>query len=172
MSGERADGWDGRGTPRGLSVGGDPFNEALREFHANKSATAPGEVLDEKFTTISKLAGKQHSPLIIRKFTAWGFPIYIGLIIDKNLDEVDQFVKNFMDDTDNQKRWLSGSIQDKRNLAGDLTDAIIRKWHPVEGVAVVFYVDKMFVSSLYGDPMNHLSCRMELYQLLGTMAHI
>ena len=171
MSRERADGLIS--TASGLK-GGDPFNEALREFHANKSvtATAPGEVLDEKFTTISKLAGKQHSPLIIRKFTAWGFPIYIGLIIDKNLDEVDQFVKNFMDDTDNQKRWLSGSIQDKRNLAGDLTDAIMRKWHPVEGIAVVFYVDKMMVSSLFGDFMNHTSCRIEFYSLLNMMCHV
>jgi len=119
---------------------------------------------------ISRLNGKEHSPLIIRKFTAWGFPMYVGIIADHTMDELDSFVKEFIDQ--NRTMWDSRSIQDKRNLAGMLTEAICKKWHPVEGVAVVFYVDKMMVSSLFGDFMSHTSCRIEFYGLLNMMCHV
>jgi hypothetical protein len=128
----------------------------------------------EKRETLSRLAGKQHSPLIIRKYTFWGFPIYVALICDHSLDDLDDIVADFIDrgPVDHKKLWESQSIQDKRNFAGMLSDEIVQQYHPLEGVAVILYVDKMVVSSLRGDFMNHTSCRIELYSLLNMMPHV
>lgn len=117
------------------------------------------------------LTTKQFSPLIIRKYTQWGFPLYVAIISDNNLDELDQWVIAYM--TDHAKEVTSASIQDKRNIAGGLCDMISGKLFPKnEGIGVIWYVDKMMVSSLLGDPMNHTSCRIELYQLLNMMTNV
>jgi hypothetical protein len=62
--------------------------------------------------------------------------------------------------------WVN-NIQTLRNLAGALTEHLNTIYEKAEGVAVVFYVDKCFISSLHGDFMNHTSCRIEFYGLLN-----
>ena len=42
----------------------------------------------------------------------------------------------------------------------------------VEGVAVLYYVDKCFISSLWGDLMTHAACKNELFQIVQALGHI
>ena len=121
-------------------------------------------VMETKNSTFTKLVDKQYSPLVIRKYTHWGFPIYVGLITDNDLTNLDEIVVDYMNQ--HQKEHWVNNIQTLRNLAGDLTSHLNTVYEKTEGVAVVFYVDKMFISSLFGDFMNHASCRIELYGLL------
>lgn len=118
----------------------------------------------ENEKTFTKLVDKQYSPLVIRKYTHWGFPIYVGLITDNDLTDLDSVVTEFI--IKNIEQW-SNNIQKLRNFAGALCDHLNATYEKTEGVAVVFYVDKCFISSLYGDFMNHTSCRIEFYGLLN-----
>lgn len=126
---------------------------------------AKNRELEKQEKTFTKLVDKHYSPLVIRKYTHWGFPIYVGLITDDDLEDLDTHVHNFME-ANRSGMWVN-NIQRLRNLAGAMTqhlnDEVYRK---AEGVAVVFYVDKCFISSLHGDFMNHTSCRIEFYGLL------
>ena len=118
----------------------------------------------ESKDVFTKLVDKQYSPLVIRKYTHWGFPIYVGLITDNDLTNLDEVVTEFI--IKNIEQW-SNNIQKLRNFAGALCDYLNATYEKTEGVAVVFYVDKCFISSLYGDFMNHTSCRIEFYGLLN-----
>jgi hypothetical protein len=114
--------------------------------------------------TYTKLVDKHYSPLVIRKYTHWGFPIYVAPITDNDLSNLDDLVVAFMK-ANVEKGWVN-DIQKLRNLAGALTEHLNDQYDKAEGVGIIFYVDKMFVSSLHGDFMNHTSCRIELYSLL------
>jgi len=114
--------------------------------------------------TFTKLVDKHYSPLVIRKYTHWGFPIYIGMITDDDLTELDNFIVGFMK-YNAEKGWIN-NIQALRNMAGALTERLNTTYEKAEGVAVVFYVDKCFISSLHGDFMNHTACRIEFFSLL------
>lgn len=120
--------------------------------------------METQNSVFTKLVDKHYSPLVIRKFTHWGFPIYIGLIADDNLSDLDSFVVSFM--KEHQSEYWVNDIQKLRNLAGKFTESLNQHYEKAEGVAVIFYVDKMFISSLHGDFMNHTACRVELYGLL------
>jgi hypothetical protein len=118
----------------------------------------------------TKLVDKHYSPLILRKYTRWGFPIYVSIISDNDLSDFDDAVVTFMEEN-KSVGWVN-NIQKLRNLAGAMTEHLIEHYDRTEGVGIVFYVDKMFISSLYGDYMNHLSCKMEFYELIKISAHI
>jgi hypothetical protein len=118
----------------------------------------------------TKLVDKHYSPLIFRKYTRWGFPIYVSIISDNDLSDFDDAVVTFMEEN-KSVGWVN-NIQKLRNLAGAMTEHLIEHYDRTEGVGIVFYVDKMFISSLYGDYMNHLSCKMEFYELIKISAHI
>lgn len=113
----------------------------------------------------TKLVDKHYSPLVIRKYTHWGFPIYVGLITDNDLTDLDDQVVQFM--ADNIKKGWVNNIQTLRNMAGLMTETLNNIYPKTEGVAIVFYVDKCSISSLHGDFMNHESCRVEFYGLLN-----
>jgi len=113
---------------------------------------------------LTRLTEKAYSPLVIRKITKFGFPIYVGIITDDNLDSLDQVVVSFVQSEID--KWKSDSIQDKRWLAGALCDLLTATFKKTEGVAVTLYIDKTCISSLYGDFMNHAMCRSEYYSLL------
>lgn len=111
------------------------------------------------------LTQKQYSPLVIRKITRFGFPIYASIITDDDLNRLDDVVIKFV--KKHIKKWKSNSIQDKRWLAGALCDKMSEAFENTEGTAVVLYIDKTCISSLAGDFMNHAMCRQELYFLLN-----
>ena len=114
---------------------------------------------------ITRLTEKVHSPLVIRKVTKFGFPIYVGIITDDPLDELDTVIVDFV--RANIGLWKSDKIQDKRDLAGMLAEEITERFERTEGVAVTLFIDKSVVSSLFGDFMNHAMCRQEYYFLLN-----
>lgn len=117
--------------------------------------------------SLTKLVEKNYSPLIIRKYTKWGFPLFVALITDDDLSDLDEKVLNFFKDEREVK-----NVQDARNICGALSDYLIKCYPKTEGVAVVAYFDKLMVSSLWGDFMNHTPCRLELYTLLIMMTNI
>lgn len=114
----------------------------------------------------TKLVGKEFSPLIIRRYS---LPIltFVALITDDNLDSLDDVVNGFFD-----KVILPNTIQGMRNVAGQLSEILVKQYSKTEGVAIVVQADKMTISSLAGDFMNHLSCRLELYSLLNFATQV
>lgn len=141
--------------------------ERLRQGNHGEIGEEPKMKSHQALTALTQ---KQHSPLVIRKVTKYGFPIYVGIIADANLDCLDVLIKNFIEG--NMPMWESNSIQEKRNLAGMLSDHIGRTIPNVEGIAVTFYIDKMVVSSLHGDFMNHFQCKFEYYTLLNMSTNV
>lgn len=119
----------------------------------------------EQAAALTRLTEKAYSPLVIRKITKFGFPIYVGIITDDDIDTLDQVVVEFI--RGNLTKWKSDSIQDKRWLAGALCDKLTGVFGKTEGVAVTLYIDKTCISSLFGDFMNHAMCRQEYYFLLN-----
>lgn len=119
---------------------------------------------------LTRLTEKQHSPLIIRKITKFGFPIYVAIITDDNLDDFDQTIIGVI--KPRIAKWKGDSIQDHRNLTGVLVDALVERYGKTEGVAVIFSIDKTLISSLYGDFMTHPACRVELFGLLNMSCHV
>jgi len=121
-------------------------------------------------SSFTRLTEKSFSPLVIRKYTKFGFPIFVGIITDDDLDALDSIVIDFIKKKKNL--WTSDSIQDKRQLAGLLSERITQVFLKTEGVAVTFYIDKACVSSLFGDFMNHFQCKFEYYSLLMMSTNI
>jgi len=128
----------------------------------------------EQECTSTRLLEKQHCPMIIRKSNILDFPIYVGIICDCNLNDLDSIMVNYLSQFKDNAVW---SIQGIRQLTGGLSDCVKNYYEDikpgsVEGIAVLFYVDKMIVSSLRGDFMNHDSCRREFYECLNLMTKL
>lgn len=126
----------------------------------------------DQVSTSTRLLDKHYSPLIVRKYQMAGWPLYVALICDVSLSDLDNLVHTF-----SKPGKYIDDIQWVRNFCGGLCDCLVEHYSNiklgcVEGVAVLWYVDKMFVSSLYGDYMTHGSCKLELYQIINTLPHI
>jgi len=121
----------------------------------------------------TKLVGKEYSPLTVRKYTnlVGGVPVFVALITDDDLTSLDDVVHTFAVNYF-KERGAPRSLQDFRSFAGALTEHLAVTYPRSEGVAVVVFPDKAAVASLWGDFMNHLHCRMELYFLINTMWHL
>jgi hypothetical protein len=127
-------------------------------------------------STSTRLLDKNWSPLIVRKYQMEGWPMFIGIICDANLNDLDDIVYNSIEEA-RDHGFLIGTIQGIRNACGYLSDQIVKHYNMqkrgvTEGVIVCWYVDKMFCSSAYGDFMTHEKCAMEFYQILNTLPHI
>jgi hypothetical protein len=148
---------------------------------SKETPTNMGQVANKGFTrddsqTSTRLLDKNWSPLIVRKYQMAGWPLFISLICDANLNDLDKVVYKIHEETKTHG-FLNGGIQDARNYCGYMSDRIIEHYNNikegcVEGVAVVWYIDKCFISSLYGDFMVHASCKTELFQIINTLPHI
>ena len=139
-----------------------------------KEANA-GLVRDDSSTN-TRLLDKNWSPLIVRKYQMKGWPMYIGIICDANLNDLDTVVNKVMKKAD-ELEFTNGTIQGTRNAVGLLSDGIIDHYNEIkegvcEGVIVCWYVDKCFVSSAYGDFMTHNKCAAEFYSIVNTLPHI
>lgn len=127
----------------------------------------------DKVNTSTRLLGKNYSPLIVRKYQMYGWPLFVSLICDVSLSDLDNVVHNFTEDYGP----IADDIQAARNYVGELSDCVLnyynqKKRGSVEGVAILYYIDKCFISSLYGDFMVHASCKQELYAIINTLPHI
>jgi len=116
--------------------------------------------MNKKAEPRTRLIGKEYSPLIIRRYS---MPVlhFVSMISDHNLDDLDVVVHEYF-----KENPMLESIQGIRNSAGGLSEALYKRYPRTEGVAIIIQADKMTVSSLSGDFMNHLACRVELYNLL------
>lgn len=121
----------------------------------------------------TRLLNKNYSPLVVRKYQMGGWPLFVSLICDWSLSDLDMVVNKAHKDFGE----IGDDIQQVRNFCGYLSDMLIthyngQKENCVEGVAVLWYVDKCFVSSLWGDFMVHASCKQELFGIINTLPHI
>lgn len=114
----------------------------------------------------TRLVGKEYSPLIIRRYS---LPIltFVALITDDNLNDLDDVVNGFFRSIE-----LPNSIQGMRNVAGQLSEVLTKKYPKTEGCAVIIQADKCTISSLAGDFMNATPCRIELYSLLNFATNV
>lgn len=127
-------------------------------------------------STSTRLLDKNWSPLIVRKYQMEGWPLFISLICDANLSDLDTVVYKVTREA-KEKRFMDNNIQAARNYCGFMSDKIKDHYNNikegcVEGVAVLWYIDKCFISSLYGDFMVHASCKQELFAIINTLPHI
>ena len=125
----------------------------------------------------TNLTMKHFSPLLIRKYNIVnGWPMYIGIICDCSLSDLDNVVNKAMEmcDLDGDK---GNDIQTMRNVTGIVSETIQKhynaiKRNSVEGIGILLYVDKCAIANMYGDMMNHGQCRSEFYSILNMLPHI
>jgi len=142
----------------------------------NMSEQANAGMTRDDSSTATRLLDKNWSPLIVRKYQMEGWPLFVSLICDANLNDLDQTVYEIHDQA-KEAGFVDGTIQGGRNYCGFLSDKIKEHYDEikrgcVEGVAILWYIDKCFISSLYGDFMVHNSCKNELFQIINTLPHI
>jgi len=129
---------------------------------------------DRKCST--RLLDKQYSPLIVRKYQVQGWPMFIGLIVDVSLSDLDMLVHSILKECEDENMFQE-DIQAMRNITGYLNDKITKHYNSikqgcVEGVAVLYFCDKCSIASLGGDFMTHLSCKKEFYSIIQTLPHV
>lgn len=134
-----------------------------------------GMVYDDS-TTSTRLLQKNWSPLTVRKYQMKGWPLFIALITDANLNDLDQLIYEIHNESE-KLGFVDGKIQSSRNYVGYMSDKIVdhynnKKEGVCEGVLVAWSIDKCFISSAYGDMMTHNKCAMEVYQIINTLPHI
>ena len=140
--------------------------EEMRERMSGGTAKESDKIGDIMPTT--RLAGKEYSPLVIRRYSM-PFLHWVAIITDDDLTLLDHAVGAYW----GGRNWtLPDTIQDMRNLAGGLQAAIQDHFHKTEGCAVILSADKMLVSSLAGDFMVHAQCRLELFALLNLSTQV
>ncbi len=126
--------------------------------------------------TATRLLDKNWSPLIVRKYQMHGWPMFIGIICDANLNDLDNIVYDIMEEAEKQA-FIDGTIQGARNACGFLSDELVKHYNKIkrgvmEGNIVFWYQDKLAISSAYGDLMTHEKCVMEFYSILQMLPHI
>lgn len=146
--------------PKEDKMAGDPINK--------------GKIDTNKKEPVTQLLEKNNAPMILRKYQALGWPLFVGIICDQDLSSLDEAVMYFLK---KQNPKHLNNIQDMRNFCGGLSDYLLQefneiKFGSVEGIAVIAYWDKCCCSSLYGDFMTHTSCRIELFSLLNILPHV
>ena len=130
------------------------------------------KINDDNVST--RLLEKNYSPLIVRKYSVKNWPLFVGMICDLSLSELDSVVLNIIDKADDM---LVNDIQSLRNFCGYLSEMITDYYNnikrgSVEGVAIILYADKLFISSLTNDFMVHQNSKLELFQILNMMTQI
>jgi hypothetical protein len=130
---------------------------------------------DSKVAT--RLLDKNYSPLIVRKYQFKGWPLFLGIICDVSLSDLDNVFYDIVKKCDDAKMFEDNDLQKLRNFTGILSDGVINHYNEVkrgsvEGVGIFWYVDKCAISSLYGDLMTHGQCRSEFYFIINTLPHI
>ena len=120
----------------------------------------------DEATLHSKISNKHYSPLVIRRYATDFGVMFVGIISDDDLNRLDEIILPVV------KKSVVKTIEEARTLTGKVCEMLKITFTKVEGVAVVSYFDKLMVSSLWGDFMNHESCRIELYELINVMTKV
>lgn len=126
--------------------------------------------------TATRLLEKSWSPLLVRKYQVFNWPLFIGIICDASMSDLDEVVYKAIDKAE-ECGFRANDLQAQRNFCGLLSDEISDYYNSikrgcVEGLSVIAYWDKCFVSSCAGDLMQHEKCVNELYLILNMMTKI
>ena len=121
-------------------------------------------------TPHTRLEGKEFSPLIIRRYST---PVlhFVAIITDDDLDSLDSVIIDCWHD-EKGLEIRPTTIQEFRNFAGQMSEELYVAYPKTEGIAIIIAADKMVISSLFGDFMNHEQARIELYGLLNFATQI
>jgi len=144
--------------------------------NVNMGKDANAGMCRDDSSTSTRLLDKNWSPLIVRKYQMEGWPLFISLICDANLNDLDSVVLSISDKA-KELGFMDGKLQSARNYCGFMSDELCKHYNSVkrgcvEGAAILWYIDKCFISSLYGDFMVHAPCKAELYAIINTLPHI
>jgi hypothetical protein len=136
--------------------------------------TRSSDVDDSKTNT--RILNKNYSPLLVRKYQAFGWPLFVGIIVDVSLSDLDKVVNTLLKEAE-EYGLVKNDLQAFRDLCGYLNEGIVRHYNKVkencvEGVAVYAMMDKSHCSSLWGDFMVHGMCRQEFYSILNIAPHM
>lgn len=133
----------------------DVAYEDRAKINMGKEANA-GRARDDS-STATRLLDKNWSPLIVRKYQMEGWPLYIGIICDANLNDLDKLVYDVFDTLFREvevehevefdagsrtirenvkvakrvpiKGFVDGTIQGVRNTCGLLGDEIVKHYN-------------------------------------------
>lgn len=147
-----------------------------KELIAERSL-GKGRMGIEDSDTNTNLISKHYSPMTIRKFNIInGWPMWIGLICDENLSDLDKVVNGAIEAC-KEAGMICNDLQQMRNITGILSETIqeyynAKKANCVEGIAITLYIDKAYIQNFFGDFMNHTSCRIEYAGALAMLPHI
>ncbi len=146
------------------------------EKNVNMGKEANAGLTRDDSSTATRLLDKHWSPLIVRKYQMEGWPLFISLITDCNLNDLDKIVYDIHDEAV-KLDFTDGKIQSVRNYCGFMTDGLVKYYNSikrgsVEGILICWYVDKMWVSSAFGDLMQHEKCVNEVYHIINTLPHV
>jgi hypothetical protein len=134
-----------------------------------------GLAMDDS-NTATRLFEKHYSPLIVRRHYVGQGPLFVGIICDADLSDLDQVILDIVDESE-KKGLLKNNIQSARNFAGYMNDQIEKHYNSikrgvVEGVGVLFYADNCMISSMNKNFMCHEKCAYEFYSIVNIMTKI
>ena len=134
--------------------------------------------IDES-TTNTNLISKHYSPMGMVHVNIpldidSNLQLWIGIISDCNLTELESVVNSALVQCLKHK-ILPSTLQGLRDISGIVSETILTyyssmKENSVEGIGIVACCNNNYVSSLYGDMMNHLACREEFYHMINITA--
>ena len=150
------------------------FEEVGRNRNMGQEANAGLCRDDSKVAT--RLLEKNFSPMLVRKYQYLGWPLFLGIICDANLNDLDKVVYE-IGDRAKELGFLNGNIQDSRNFCGYLNNELVNYYNNIkqgvaEGFIVLWSIDKCVISSAYGDFMTHNKTCGEFYSIVNTLPHI
>ena len=96
-----------------------------------KDANA-GQTRDDSKTT-TRLLDKNWSPLLVRKYQMDGWPLFISLICDANLNDLDKAVMD-ADKEATELGFKDGNIQSVRNYCGFMSDYLKNHYNKVKKI--------------------------------------
>jgi hypothetical protein len=145
-----------------------------KERQKKKVRGEPEPIDENRDDPVTRLLNKNQSPMVIRKYQGYGWPLFVAIICDLDLSDLDKVVTGFVQECSEAQL---DNIQMLRDWCGTLSERIIdhyneEKYGSVEGIGIVAYWDKCLCSSLWGDHMTHGQCRLELFTLLNMMTNM
>lgn len=125
----------------------------------------------------TNLISKHYSPLTIRRCNMInGWPMFVGLICDEDLSDLDMVINGVVDAC-MEGGVISNNIQNMRNFTGVLCESLVthynaKKKNCMEGVYILLSCDKTMVANAWGDAMVHQKCLNEIMGILNIAPHV
>jgi len=85
----------------------------------------------ESELTATRLLDKNWSPLVVRKYQIEGWPMFVGIICDANLNDLDRIVYKALYQA-KKAGFVDGSIQGARNTCGLISDTLVEHYNRIK----------------------------------------